>query len=267
MPEARSKAFVLTAARSEEAFLARLSLSPSLCIDSNCSAADCTEIRASSLHAVEKMTDATSISLPAESGLSALPPAGTTKLARGISYDVHTRQPVSCLFCRILARTEPDAVPLVYRDSVCCVFPPRHPDARLHLLVVPWQHVRNVKSLNRKDHSRMLGHMNAVGSAMLEHAAALNLDLLGRYTESVKKLLDSPLPPVSSPASGLLPSSDGVGAGMDGARLVFHVPPFNSIEHLHLHVLAGPFKSWLKAKTFTSGFRWCASMASVRSKL
>jgi diadenosine tetraphosphate (Ap4A) HIT family hydrolase len=52
-------------------------------------------------------------------------------------------------------------------------------------------------------------------------------------------------------------------------RLVFHVPPYNSVNHLHLHVLAPAstmrwFYAWIKYNPRT---RWCTDWAAVVQRL
>jgi len=52
-------------------------------------------------------------------------------------------------------------------------------------------------------------------------------------------------------------------------RLVYHVPPFNSVNHLHLHVLAPVsemsfYYKYIKYLPFT---RWCISMDNVMERL
>ncbi len=48
------------------------------------------------------------------------------------------------------------------------------------------------------------------------------------------------------------------------AQFVFHIAPFNSINHIHLHCLALPFSSWWSAKKYTAGSRWCWDFDKVR---
>ena len=51
--------------------------------------------------------------------------------------------------------------------------------------------------------------------------------------------------------------------------LCFHVPPFNSVDHIHLHILApasqmGPFYRYIKYNTRT---RWCTDIDTVVTRL
>eukprot|EP00127_Corallochytrium_limacisporum_P006363 Clim_evm74s225 gene=Clim_evmTU74s225 len=38
------------------------------------------------------------------------------------------------------------------------------------------------------------------------------------------------------------------GAPADDHRLGFHIPPFNSIDHLHMHAIAGPFRAFQEVR-------------------
>jgi diadenosine tetraphosphate (Ap4A) HIT family hydrolase len=61
-----------------------------------------------------------------------------------------------------------------------------------------------------------------------------------------------------------------VAAAQGDYRLVFHVPPFNSVDHLHLHVIApaseihGIFYRMIK---YNGDFRWCVKFDTVMERL
>ena len=43
----------------------------------------------------------------------------------------------------------------------------------------------------------------------------------------------------------------------------FHRPPYNSIDHLHLHAIQKPYRTWRSRFMFGENFRWHASIDSV----
>ncbi|CAM9498061.1 unnamed protein product, partial [Hapterophycus canaliculatus] len=47
-------------------------------------------------------------------------------------------------------------------------------------------------------------------------------------------------------------------------QLSFHIPPWNSIDHLHLHAFETPFLSWWHGLRFSEGKPWCASFERVK---
>ena len=49
----------------------------------------------------------------------------------------------------------------------------------------------------------------------------------------------------------------GLGVPDASQQLGFHVPPFNSINHLHLHVIAKPFRNFLSAAKYPNGWKSC----------
>ncbi|XP_072987611.1 bifunctional adenosine 5'-phosphosulfate phosphorylase/adenylylsulfatase HINT4 isoform X3 [Typha latifolia] len=95
---------------------------------------------------------------------------------------------------------------LLYADERVVAFPDIKPSAFRHYLVIPVEHISTVNELQgRVEHHQLVNHMLNVGKDLLKRDA---------------------------PESEL-------------HRFGFHRPPFNSVNHLHLHCLALPFiPSW-----------------------
>ncbi|GJN02219.1 hypothetical protein PR202_ga19549 [Eleusine coracana subsp. coracana] len=107
-----------------------------------------------------------------------------------------------CVFCDIARRTPTSTTSLLYADDKVVAFRDINPSAFRHYLIIPIEHISTVKSLQRtEDDYQLVSHMVKVGK-----------DLLNR---------DAP--------------------NSEEHRFGFHQPPFNSVDHLHLHCLALPF--------------------------
>ena len=137
------------------------------------------------------------------------------------------RMPKSKCVFCLIVSRQPGMTAVLAESASCVAFSPRTPDAKEHVLVVPKKHLTSARSLG-PEHVTLLEDMRKLGLEAL-HVQATVISI----------------PP----------------------RLVFHVPPFNSINHLHLHVLRPPFAGWYENIKFTSGFPWCTSYHSVMSKL
>ncbi|KAF9202195.1 Histidine triad nucleotide-binding protein 3 [Haplosporangium sp. Z 27] len=57
------------------------------------------------------------------------------------------------------------------------------------------------------------------------------------------------------------------GHNPEESKLGFHVPPFNTVDHLHLHVLGGKFKSNIKKLKYESGRRWYMDLVQLKENL
>jgi diadenosine tetraphosphate (Ap4A) HIT family hydrolase len=116
----------------------------------------------------------------------------------------------TCPFCTIVARgTSDDGRTLLFSDERVVVFNDRSPASKVHLLVCPRVHLDDVNSLDRT-HVELVRHMRDTGTAMLHQ--------LGESDE-------------------------------EAHVLGFHVPPWTSVHHLHLHCIALPWTpSWRSVK-------------------
>lgn len=85
-----------------------------------------------------------------------------------------------------------------HEDEQVAAFSDHKPAAKFHFLVVPKEHCGNPKSLHSEDHIYLLESMLEVGK---------------------KVLVDNE-------------------ANYEDALFGYHWPPFNSIQHLHLHVIS-----------------------------
>eukprot|EP00747_Dinoflagellata_sp_TGD_P138140 gnl/TRDRNA2_/TRDRNA2_175751_c4_seq3.p1 gnl/TRDRNA2_/TRDRNA2_175751_c4~~gnl/TRDRNA2_/TRDRNA2_175751_c4_seq3.p1 ORF type:complete len:202 (-),score=28.29 gnl/TRDRNA2_/TRDRNA2_175751_c4_seq3:85-690(-) len=119
-----------------------------------------------------------------------------------------------------------------YEDDLVSCFVPRDPAAVVHLLVVPREHVRNVAALDGPRHLELLQHMREVGQTQLRLCC-----------ERVE------------------------GSRMDKASFVFHVPPWNSIDHLHMHCFLRPYDNCWKWLKYRPGTPWCRSADDVIGRL
>ncbi|KAG0328043.1 hypothetical protein BG004_002629 [Podila humilis] len=52
----------------------------------------------------------------------------------------------------------------------------------------------------------------------------------------------------------------------EASKLGFHVPPFNTVGHLHLHVLGGKFKSTFRRLKYQTGRVWYQDLEQVTEK-
>ena len=110
-----------------------------------------------------------------------------------------------CLFCGIVAGDVPADV--VYSDQQVVAFRDLHPQAPLHVLVVPRRHIVNASTLDPSD-----------------------AEVLVAVLSAAKSVADA----------------EGLGTEDRGYRLVLNVgaDALNSVPHLHLHVLGGRRFEW-----------------------
>ena len=115
--------------------------------------------------------------------------------------------------------------------SELLAFRDRSPKAEFHALVIPKRYVPNLYSLTNDD-----------------------LDLVRDMRRLALDLLEDRVPRARD-------ANDYV--------LCFHIPPFNSVDHLHLHVLAPTSRmAWIhRYGKYRCGTRWCIEESEVIDRL
>ncbi|KAG0369436.1 HIT-like domain-containing protein [Gamsiella multidivaricata] len=53
----------------------------------------------------------------------------------------------------------------------------------------------------------------------------------------------------------------------EASKLGFHVPPFNTVDHLHLHVLGGAMKSKFRKLKYETGRMWYMDLHQLQADL
>ena len=69
----------------------------------------------------------------------------------------------SCLFCRIIAGEIPGE--MLHQDEQCVVLRDINPQAPMHVLVVPREHLESLDDASQKDEA-LLGHLLRIGARM-----------------------------------------------------------------------------------------------------
>ncbi|KAI8062676.1 HIT-like domain-containing protein [Gongronella butleri] len=127
--------------------------------------------------------------------------------------------------CPFCHVTQDNGFHIVHQTDDLIAFHDRSPAGKLHLLIVPRKHIKTVNQLTKAD-VPLLQSMMALGKQLLQEH--------GHDTTDDEQY-----------------------------RLGFHRPPFNSVQHLHLHVIGLPFKNRFRAFKYQSGRPWYWDAARV----
>eukprot|EP01135_Chromosphaera_perkinsii_P003657 Nk52_evm36s250 gene=Nk52_evmTU36s250 len=128
----------------------------------------------------------------------------------------------NCVFCKIIDK-EVKTEEILFQNDKYIAFRDIKPAASTHFLVVPVNHVRDGKSLTAND------------SAMLDEMEKIGLDIL-KGEINKKGGDDSNNNNNNNNRSEQPITAGGIRFGEDYLT-GYHWPPFNSISHLHLHVI------------------------------
>jgi histidine triad (HIT) family protein len=115
---------------------------------------------------------------------------------------MYTGHAMSCLFCKIVQGVLPSTA--VYQDELCYAFADIHPQAPVHVLVVPREHITSLADANEGDRP-LLGHLIWAATEI-----ARSKELSGGYRVVAN-------------------------SGADGGQ---------TVDHLHLHLLGGRQLTW-----------------------
>jgi len=109
----------------------------------------------------------------------------------------------NCIFCKILKKELP--CKMVYEDDLCIAFDDINPQAPVHVLIVPREHIPTMNDL-KENHKELIGHLCMV---------------VNRISE-IKKIKDPGFRVV-------------INCNQAGGQMVYH---------LHIHVMGGRQMTW-----------------------
>lgn len=109
---------------------------------------------------------------------------------------------MNCLFCRIIEGSIPSKA--VYQDDQCYVFADINPQAPVHVLIVPREHIASIGHAS-KEHSALIGHLHWVAAEI-----ARNKGLTKGYRTVIN-------------------------TGDEGGQ---------TVDHIHVHLLGGRSLAW-----------------------
>ena len=140
--------------------------------------------------------------------------------------DDRAARPETCVFCAKAAEAAKDPSAFAYVDAEVVVFRDWKPAARAHFLVCPRKHITSARALTAAD-AGLARRMLEIGERVVTREAA--------------RSEEAPSAPRDADAD-----ADAAAAT---TRFGYHLPPFNSVDHLHMHAFALPFEpAWKERK-------------------
>mmetsp|Transcript_5286 Transcript_5286/g.6666 ORF Transcript_5286/g.6666 Transcript_5286/m.6666 type:complete len:145 (-) Transcript_5286:690-1124(-) len=133
-----------------------------------------------------------------------------------------------CPFCAILKGKTNRKI--LYKDERLIAFPARYPRSSEHIIVTPTEHILQTE--------------------------VLSLDAQWAKTKTFTSKYQNQILHMAKIGGELLPEGS----------FVFHVPPFNSIEHFHMHCMKGKFSNFYRQLAHTPGYPWCLDVDTLIRK-
>lgn len=150
-----------------------------------------------------------------------------------VPADAREPRPEKCVFCRKIAGESVNGNDgtFVFVDDEIVVFKDWRPAARRHYLVCPRDHVTSARALTPRD-AGLARRMLQAG----KNAIAADFPLTGA-DEKIK---------INKNRQGAAAAAAAV-----ETRFGYHLPPFNSVDHLHMHAFALPFEPEWKERKYS----------------
>ncbi|GMF49947.1 unnamed protein product [Phytophthora fragariaefolia] len=194
-------------------------------------------------------SSSSSCSSPSSASSSSSTSSTFSVARKGVTYGLDGAL-VSCRFCEIL---ESGDEPFLYEDEDVVVFRPLAPVVVSHILVVPRRHIRNVNKLTPDD-AALLRRMREVAAMVLREMPRPPVVLAPSKAERAHVAAEDRTDDEDSEAD---------------FKFAFHSPPFNSIDHVHMHAFRtrdGRFGCVGSIKYRTETW-WCRSFDEVMTRL
>ncbi|KAJ7035344.1 hypothetical protein C8F04DRAFT_537027 [Mycena alexandri] len=163
-----------------------------------------------------------------------------------------------CQFCEV---STTNGFNIIWENELFVAFWDRKPAAELHIQLVPRQHIGMF--MNLRINTRPMSSESSRKRQIVEEKRRRAWFVIRIYLRAVAVLSLNCSQVRSMKAIGekLL---DDLGSPPSMRVLGFHIPPFNSVNHLHLHVQGLPYKPLRQAKYrissgfahFNKGFGW-----------
>lgn len=93
------------------------------------------------------------------------------RIVKKVTYNTNG-DPIDCVFCRIHRRMEPGKIE--YEDDEFVVFHTKRPATKMHLLVTPKEHIKNMSDLSGPEDAKLIQKMVDIGNATIDRLKVQN---------------------------------------------------------------------------------------------
>ncbi|KAL9641961.1 hypothetical protein ABK040_004018 [Willaertia magna] len=154
-----------------------------------------------------------------------------TIIKKTILFFINLFRKNQCVFCNL----PKEGNVFHYRDDICYIVEDVRPEADFHYLVIPIEHISSARTFDIK-YLKTVHHMYVVAKRFFKE----------RHSELFHSLHSNQIED----------------------RFGFHLPPFNSVGHAHMHVLVGKYNNFISRIEFTPDTYWyCTAQSMIRSMI